>query len=188
MAVMLAGLTVGETVAEETALCSDCVSDHAEQHTAPDAPGPREECNDNSRLVCQDGADSGVNQRVTQPFRDRSPYAMTTFHDEAAFFEAWRTGVALAGERYFGDHTHFPTTATSKWDLEPRVKSITKALGVLSSGEAVFLVALISFCDSDTGGDMLKDVGGAGLSDIAARLHEQQRRVIADLVVTDPGW
>ena len=64
----------------------------------------------------------------------------------------------------------------------------TKALGVLSSGEAVFLAALVSFYDSDTGGDMLKDVGGAGLSDIAARLHEQRRRVIADLVVTYPGW
>ena len=62
----------------------------------------------------------------------------TMFHDEAAFFEAWRTGVALAGERYFGDRTHFPTTATSKWDLEPRVESITKALGVLSSGEPCF--------------------------------------------------
>ena len=40
MAVILARLTVGETVAEETALSSDCVSDHAEQHTTPDAPGP----------------------------------------------------------------------------------------------------------------------------------------------------
>ena len=34
---------------------------------------------------------------------------------------------------------------------------------------------------------MLKN-NDAGLSDIAARLHEQRRRVIADLVVTDPGW
>ena len=63
----------------------------------------------------------------------------------------------------------------------------TRALGVLSSGEAVFLAALVSFYDSDTGGGMLKN-GGAGLSDIAARLHEQRRRVIADLVTTYPGW
>ena len=69
MAVMIARLTVGETVAEETALSSDCVSDHAEQHTTPDAPGPHEECNDNSRLVCQvcgasaDGEQTAVSSR-----------------------------------------------------------------------------------------------------------------------------
>ena len=68
MAVMLARLTVGETVAEETALSSDCVSDHAEQHTTPDAPG-RAKFNDNSRLVCQvcgasaDGEQTAVSSR-----------------------------------------------------------------------------------------------------------------------------
>ena len=35
---------------------------------------------------------------------------------------------------------------------------------------------------------MLKQVGGAGPSDVAARLDEQRRRVIADLVVAYPGW
>jgi hypothetical protein len=111
----------------------------------------------------------------------------TMFHDEATFFEAWRTVVGLAGARYFGDGRS-PTSATSKWDLEPRVEAITDALGVLSSGEAVFLAALASFYDSDTGGEMLKQVGGVGLSDVAARLDEQRRRVIADLVVAYPGW
>jgi hypothetical protein len=112
----------------------------------------------------------------------------TTFYDEAAFFDAWRAGAAIAGERFFGDGTYSPSTARSKWDLEPQVESISTNLGVLSSGEAMFLAAMVSFYDSRSGGEMLNQVGADGLSDIAARLDESRRQVLADLLVSYPGW
>lgn len=112
----------------------------------------------------------------------------TTFHDETAFFDAWKTGVSLAGPRYFGDGSHSPATARSKWDLEPQVEHISGSLGVLSSGESVFLAALVSFYDSDSGGEMLTQVGAHGLSDLAARLDETRRQVLADLLVSYAGW
>ena len=111
---------------------------------------------------------------------------MTTFHDEAALFLAWPTGVALAGERYFGDGTHSPPPPRARG---PRTQSRVHHQGARCPvvRGAVFLAAPISFDDCDTGGGMLKN-NDAGLSDIAARLHEQRRRVIADLVNTYPGW
>ncbi|NTY62628.1 hypothetical protein [Mycolicibacterium sphagni] len=111
----------------------------------------------------------------------------TEFYDEDAFFEAWKTAVNLAGSGYFGV-THTPTTARNKWDLEPRVDRITDDLPVLSSGESIFLAALVSFYDAESGGEMLKVVGARGLSDLSARLDEPRRQVVADLLVSYAGW
>lgn len=66
------------------------------------------------------------------------------FHDETAFFDAWKTGVSLTGPRYFGDGSNSPAAARRKWDLEPQVEDIAASLGVLSSGESIFLAALVS--------------------------------------------
>lgn len=111
----------------------------------------------------------------------------TAFYDEDAFFEAWKTGVGLAGASYFGVN-RTPATARNKWDLEPRVDIINDDLSVLSSGEAVFIAALVSFYDSESGSEMLKLVGVRGLSDVSARLDEARRQVLADLLVSYAGW
>lgn len=111
----------------------------------------------------------------------------TQFYDETAFFDAWRRGVAIAGHRWFGEGIDNPGPATTKWDLRPRVDEIESALGWLSSGEAMLLAAMVGFY-SDDGGRLLRDLGSGGLSDIAAALDEPRRRVIADLLVSYPGW
>lgn len=41
---------------------------------------------------------------------------------------------------------------------------------------------LVSFYDSDSGGEMLTKVGAHGLSDLAARLDGTRRQVLADLL------
>lgn len=110
------------------------------------------------------------------------------FYNEQAFFEAWQRGVAIAGHHWFGDGQMAPDNATSKWDLAPRVDDIFASIGVLSSGEAMFLAAMVSFYNSDPGGQMLRDLGATGLSDISASLDEQRRSVLADLLVSYPGW
>lgn len=110
-----------------------------------------------------------------------------TFYDEDAFFSAWKEAVKLAGSGYFGvDRT--PATARSKWDLEPRVDLISNELDVLSSGESVFLAALVSFYDAESGGEMLQLVGARGFSDISSRLDQPRRQVLADLLVSYAGW
>lgn len=53
---------------------------------------------------------------------------------------------------------------------------------------AVFLAAMVSFFNGDTGGKMLRSLQAAGLSDIAARLDHAQRQVLADLMVAYTGW
>ena len=93
-------------------------------------------------------------------------------YNEQAFFDAWRRGVTIAGRRWFGDGNAAPQSAASKWDLAPRIDDITASIGILSSGEAMFLASMVSFYSSDPGGQMLGDLGATGLSDISASLDE----------------
>lgn len=69
-----------------------------------------------------------------------------------SFFKAWKCGVEIAGAAWFGDGTSDGLTrAASKWDLQPNVLMIGKALGVLSSGERMFLAAMVSFYNARKG-------------------------------------
>jgi hypothetical protein len=104
---------------------------------------------------------------------------------EAAFFDAWLSGVALAGPQWFGDGSG---VGSSKWHLAPRYDEISAALGWLSSGEAVFLAAMYSFYNADMGGQMLATLGVGGVGGVAARLDDKRRRVIAALLVSYGGW
>lgn len=110
------------------------------------------------------------------------------FHNEQAFFHAWRRGVTIAGRRWFGDSQTPPDHARTLWDLVPHVGDICASIGVLSCGQALFLAAMVSFYNSEAGGQMLRELGVAGLGDICAGLDEQRRRVVADLLVSYPGW
>jgi len=63
-----------------------------------------------------------------------------------AFFEAWKRGVHIAGAEWFGDGTREGLQrATTKWDLRPKLLMLNDALGVLSSGQRMFLSAMVSF-------------------------------------------
>ncbi|WP_454793766.1 hypothetical protein [Mycolicibacterium lutetiense] len=113
---------------------------------------------------------------------------MTDFYDETAFFEAWRSGVSLAGEHYFGNGTLSSAAASSKWGLSPDLERITHDISVLSSGEAVFLAALVSFYDGTAGTELLAQADARSFSDVAARLDFPRRQVLADLIIAYSGW
>ncbi|CAB3648286.1 hypothetical protein [Achromobacter pestifer] len=105
-----------------------------------------------------------------------------------AFFQAWKRGVQLAGTAWFGEGTREDLQrATTKWDLRPNVAMINDALGVLSSGQRMFLAAMVSFYNAHDGGAMLKRCGFEGLSDLGG-LDLERRQVIADLVLHYSGW
>jgi len=105
-----------------------------------------------------------------------------------AFFEAWKRGVNIAGAEWFGDGTREGLQcATTKWDLRPNMLMLNDALGVLSSGQRMFLSAMVSFYNSREGGAMLKRCGFEGLSDFGG-LDLERRKVIADLTLNYNGW
>lgn len=105
-----------------------------------------------------------------------------------AFFEAWKRGVHIAGAEWFGDGTpEGLQRATTKWDLRPNLLMLNEALGVLSSGQRMFLSAMVSFYNAREGGAMLKQCGFKGLSDFGG-LDLERRKVIADLMLHYCGW
>src|SRR5690606_15180967 len=84
-----------------------------------------------------------------------------------AFLHAWKRGVELVGPSLFGKGTQACLDqAADKWDLCPNVDTISNIIGVMSSGEKVFLAAMVSFYNSKDGGALLKRVGVHGLADL----------------------
>ena len=105
-----------------------------------------------------------------------------------AFFHAWKRGVSLAGPHLFGNGTHAdPEHAASVWDLRPKVELIDHAIDVMSSGQKVFIAALVSFYNADDGGRLLERIGVHGLADFGG-LDLQRRAVIAALIMNYSGW
>lgn len=106
----------------------------------------------------------------------------------AAFFFAWKQGVALAGYHYFGDGSKAGfNKANCRWDLRPILRMIDKNFEVLTNHERIFLAALVSFHDTGKGGELLKQAGVKGLADLGL-LHSEHRDVIASLIMHYHGW
>lgn len=104
------------------------------------------------------------------------------------FFQAWKKAVLLAGPRYFGIECRSDINmARSKWDLCPDVPLIESAIGVMSHGEQVFLAALVSFYNDETGGRLLQRVGVRSLADFGL-LDTQRRMLLATLIIHYSGW
>lgn len=105
------------------------------------------------------------------------------------FLEAWKRGVRLAGPQFFGTGTAHADLdqAESKWDLCPKMDLIDRGIGVMSSGEKVFLAALTSFYNAEHGGELLRRVHVQGLADFGG-LDLERRAVIAALILNYTGW
>jgi len=104
------------------------------------------------------------------------------------FFQSWKRGVKIAGYRWFGNGTRENlVTATSIWDLRPRMADIDEHLDVMSGGERLFLAAMASFYNAHDSVPLLKRCDFEGLADFG-RLDSQRRQVIADLVLHYHGW
>lgn len=73
------------------------------------------------------------------------------------FFQAWKKAILLAGPHYFGIECRSDINmARSKWDLCPDVPLIESAIGAMSHGEQVFIAALVSFYNDQTGGRLMR--------------------------------
>ena len=104
------------------------------------------------------------------------------------FFQAWKKAILLAGPHYFGIECRSDINmARSKWDLCPDVPLIQSAIGAMSHGEQVFIAALVSFYNDQTGGRLLRRVGVNGLADFGL-LDSQRRTLLAHLLIHYSGW
>lgn len=104
------------------------------------------------------------------------------------FFTAWKQGVVLAGPHLFDTGPVADVDqAISVWDLCPRVDLIARAIGAMSSGEKVFLAALVSFYNAEDGGKLFKRIGVQGLADFGG-LDLSRRSVLASLLLNYTGW
>lgn len=105
-----------------------------------------------------------------------------------AFFEAWKRGAQIAGHEWFGDGTREGLQrATTKWDLRPNMLMLNDALGVLSSGQRMFLSAMVSFYNSREGGAMLKRCGFEGCPTSAASIWNGARSSLTSRCTTTAG-
>ncbi|SCZ40016.1 MULTISPECIES: hypothetical protein [unclassified Pseudomonas] len=106
----------------------------------------------------------------------------------AAFFAAWKKGVALAGFTYFGDGSKAGfNKANCRWDLRPIMRLIDKNFEVLSNQERILIAAMVSFHDTQKGCELLKQAGVKGLADLGL-LDPLQRGIIASLILHYHGW
>jgi len=130
-----------------------------------------------------------MNQSLPQDVLEQIAQEILHFDNApAAFLEVWKRGIQIAGVEWFGDGTHGGLQqATSKWELRPNVSRINDALGVLSSGQRMFLAAMVSFYNADEGGAMLNRCQFEGLADLGS-LDLERRKVIADLLLHYHGW
>ena len=104
------------------------------------------------------------------------------------FFQAWKKAILLAGPHYFGIECRSDINmARSKWDLCPDVPLIQSAIGAMSHGEQVFIAALVSFYNDQTGGRLLRRVGVNGMADFGL-LDSQRRTLLAHLLIHYSGW
>lgn len=106
----------------------------------------------------------------------------------SAFFHAWKRGVQLLKPTLFGMGTQAHIDlAQDKWELCPNLEIIDQTIDVMSSGERVFLAAMVSFYSAEIGGALLNRVGVYGLSDLAG-LDLVRRQVITDRILNYTGW
>lgn len=107
--------------------------------------------------------------------------------EERPFSRAWRRAIGYKYDyrRFFAlDHMH----SRSFRGRPPRVALIKKELDGMAASDAVFLAALVSFYNGDTGGRLLRARGAQGLSDIVSSLDQGRREILADLMVNYTGW
>ncbi|AZE99513.1 hypothetical protein C4J95_2051 [Pseudomonas orientalis] len=104
------------------------------------------------------------------------------------FFQTWQQAVLLAGPVYFGNGKRSSATeARDKWELRPNVSLIESAIGAMSHGEQVFIAALVSVYDDESGGRLLRRMGVNGLADFGV-LDTRRRTLVANLIIHYSGW
>lgn len=110
-------------------------------------------------------------------------------NNKGRFLAAWKTGVKLAGPHLFELRCENVDAAQDKNDLRPNQALIADAIGPMSHGQRVLLIAMGGFFNSEWAHDLAEQCGEAAhAADVAAILDADRRQVIAELLVSYAGW
>lgn len=109
------------------------------------------------------------------------------------FLDAWKKGVQMACPAYFKNGRDYtavdkPGDADDKWQLIPDMEAIRQRLGTCSVGEGIFLGAMVSFYNGQTGHEILSGYGIYGLGDVAKRMDLIELKILTALMVNHTGW
>lgn len=141
-----------------------------------------------------DKTSNGLGETDIQFQQDRREAERTHWAEAPAqFLDAWKRAVHLAGPRYFNILSDTVESAVSPDDLAPDFDAIDGGLGVLSRGEAWFLLQLYGFYNGRGAQDLAERHGRADAADVwtgdnAGGKDLEYRKVLADLIVNYTGW
>lgn len=119
---------------------------------------------------------------------------MVRRHDEARarparFLAAWKKAVVLAGPRFFDVLVDDVAAADDKNQLRPNPELIADTAGVLSSGERVFLLALVCLFNSEDAMALCQRYGEAiDPRTLADTLDYERLGVLVNLMQNYAGW
>lgn len=138
---------------------------------------------DDQPMSSEDAELDGNDDDLRDDEYTRSRYPL----EERPFSQAWRRAVGAKYQyRTYFQRDHMLSRSYRGWP--PKVALIKKQLDEMPSSDAIFLAALVSFYNADTGGRLLRGLGVQGLSDIAANLDQERRELLAELLVNYIGW
>ena len=111
----------------------------------------------------------------------------------ANFLKAWKEAAIKIGSQYFECQRGFTipietAAATDKWQLIPNINAMAERVNVCSVGEGVFMAAVISFYNGETGENFMHQFQMFGLGDIAGRLDLDEVDIITRLMFNHTGW
>lgn len=109
-------------------------------------------------------------------------------HTAATFLVAWKVGISTIGEQFFLLPAGGLGAVTRKEHACPNIQHIKDSIDTMSTGQAVFLAAMVSFYNPTHGAAMLKNLGITNPCSLAARLDTTGRGVIAELMCSYSGW
>lgn len=119
-------------------------------------------------------------------------HQLEVWHYETAperFLAAWKQAIEKIGPNYFhcegADHY---SKAIHRHQIRPNTEAIERRLGVCSTGEGIFIGAVISFYNGDWGADVCQGFGYSGIGDIANRLDLELVKILNQLMLYHTGW
>jgi len=105
------------------------------------------------------------------------------YRDESKFVDAWRDAVELIGEQYFMLRAPLHE-CIDKWQMEPKVDLIRSRLSLFSTGEKIFVQAVIQFYNDRA----LPKHDLPTMTDISASLDMPRLKIVMRLMRHYGGW
>lgn len=103
------------------------------------------------------------------------------------FLGYWKKAVLKAGQDYFGPKDC--ESATEIVDLQPKQDRIRDSIGVISSGEQKFMVAIVSFYDGAFAMELANKIKcDNSVAGLLCYLDDERKDIVSNLVKYYSGW